>query len=184
MSTPARMRAQQASGKANGEAPRELRNYRLGERVGQEELATVYQAVHQTLDRPVQVHILRRTDWVSASRFQLAARLAARLSHPNLLPVIDAGHDDRYGDYIITPLLEARSLADMLAEGPLDAITSLKIATQLAAALDYLHNQGIIHRDVQPSSVQVTPQNLAYLTNLTLAASSDTPDLSSLAEAD
>ena len=90
----------------------DLLNYRLSERISQEELATVYRATHLTLDRPVQVHILRRTDWISVSRFQLAARLAARLSHPNILPVVDAGHDDRYGDYLVTPRLETRSLHD------------------------------------------------------------------------
>src|SRR5919202_299788 len=93
----------------------DLLNYRLAERVAQEELATVYRATHLALDRPVQVHILRRTDWISSSRFQLSARLAARLSHPNILPVVDAGHDDRYGDYLVTPRLETRSLQDELA---------------------------------------------------------------------
>src|SRR5438094_9693586 len=96
---------------------RELANYRLAERVTQEELATVYRATHLTLDRPVQVHILRRTDWISASRFQLAAKLAARLSHPNILPVVDAGHDERYGDYMVTPRLETRSLHELLTDG-------------------------------------------------------------------
>ena len=97
---------------------RELLNYRLSERIGQEELATVYRGVHLTLDRPVEVHVLRRTDWISASRFQLAARLAARLSHPNILSVIDAGHDERYGDYIVTPWIESRVLTEVLTSGP------------------------------------------------------------------
>ncbi|NCC33737.1 MAG: protein kinase, partial [Chloroflexia bacterium] len=63
----------------------ELRNYTLIELQGQEELATIYRATHQTLDRPVEVHVLRRHDWISVSRFQLAARLAARLTHPGLV---------------------------------------------------------------------------------------------------
>lgn len=162
----------------------ELRNYRLLGRIRQDELATVYAASHLTLDRPVEVHILRRTDWISASRFQLAARLAARLSHPNLLPVIDAGHDDKYGDYLVTPTLEAQSLHDILAAGPLDPVLALRILTQSAAALDYLHAQQIVHRDVQPANVLVTPEGVVYLTNLSLAASPDTPDLSSIDEAD
>jgi len=60
----------------------ELRNYRLEERIGQEELTTIYRARHLTLDRPVEVHVLRRSDWVSVSRFGQAARLAARLKQP------------------------------------------------------------------------------------------------------
>lgn len=162
----------------------ELRNYRLIERLSQEELATVYRAAHLTLDRPVHVHILRRHDWISESRFQLAARLAARLSHPNLVPVIDAGHDDRYRDYLVTPQLDARPLSAILADGPLSPLLAVRIATQIAAALDYLHSQQIFHRDVQPANILVGAEGVAYLTNLSLAASPDTPDLSAIDEAD
>jgi eukaryotic-like serine/threonine-protein kinase len=162
----------------------DLLNYRLSERLAQEELATVYRATHLTLDRPVQVHILRRTDWISVSRFQLAARLAARLSHPNILPVVDAGHDDRYGDYLVTPRLETRALHDILKDGPLDPLVALKIFSQIGAALDYLHGEGIMHRDVQPANILLTQQGVAYLANFSLAAAPDTPDLSSIEEAD
>lgn len=162
----------------------DLLNYRLTERVGQAELATVYRATHLTLDRPVEVHILRRTDWISSSRFQLAAKLAAHLSHPNILPVVDAGHDERYGDYMVTPRLETRPLHDLLKQGPLDALTAIKVFSQIGAALDYLHAQGVVHRDVQPANILLTPQGNAYLTNFSLAAAPDTPDLSSIEEAD
>jgi eukaryotic-like serine/threonine-protein kinase len=183
MSSP-RVRPRPEAGKVGGEQSYELRNYRLTQRIEQDELATVYRATHLTLGRPVHVHLLRRTDWVSVSRFQLAGRLAARLSHPGLQPVVDAGHDDRYGDYLVTPMLEASTLASMLAKGPLEPVLALKIASQLAATIDYLHSQGVIHRDVQPGNVLVNPQGVAYLTNLSLASSADTPDLSSIDEAD
>jgi serine/threonine protein kinase len=167
-----------------GDGNHELRNYKVHERLGQEELSTVYRARHLTLDRPVQLHILRRHDWISASRFQLAGRLAARLSHPNLLPVIDAGHDDRYGDYLVTPQIEAQPLSALLTEGTVDAVTTTRIVGQIAAVLDYLHAEQVFHRDVQPMNILVSPQGIAYLTNLSLAASPDTPDLSSIDEAD
>jgi len=182
MSTP--RAGARAERRAAGDTSYELRNYRLHERLGQEELAVVYRASHLTLDRPVQVHILRRKDWISSSRFQLAARLAARLAHPNLQPVIDAGHDDKYGDYLVTPELDARPLIAMLVDGPLEPALALRIAAQIAAVLDYLHSQQVFHRDVQPANILVTPEGLAYLTNLSLAASPDTPDLSSIDEAD
>ena len=162
----------------------DLLNYRLAERIGQEELATVYRATHLTLDRPVQVHILRRTDWISVSRFQLAARLAARLNHANVLPVVDAGHDERYGDYLVTPRLDTRPLQDLLRDGPLDPVMAVKVFSQIGGALDYLHGQGIVHRDVQPANILLTPQGVAFLANFSLAAAPDTPDLSSIEEAD
>lgn len=166
-------------------APRELRNYRLDRRIGQDELAVFYRATHLALDRPVLVAVLHRTDWISSSRFQLAARLAAHLAHPNLLPVIDAGHDDRIGHYLVTPYLDTRSLQDVLtAEGALDPVQALRIATQLASVIDYLHSQNVVHRDIQPANILITPQGTTYLTNLSLAASPDTPDLSSIDDTD
>ncbi|MBC8162025.1 MAG: protein kinase [Roseiflexaceae bacterium] len=171
------------SARAPGE-PRELLNYRLAERIAQDELATIYRGTHLTLDRPVDVHMLRRTDWVSSSRFQLAARLAARLSHPNILPVIDAGHDERYGDYIVTPRIDGRPLDAVLAEAPLDPLLALRVFSQLGAALDYMHQQSVAHRDVRPENITLTPQGIAYLTNFSLAHAPDTPDLSSIEEAD
>ncbi|NJK78660.1 MAG: protein kinase [Chloroflexaceae bacterium] len=179
-----RTRARSDSSVANRTGAAEVRNYRLGERIAQEELATVYAATHTTLDRPVQVHILRRTDWVSSSRFQLAGRLAARLSHPNLLPIIDAGHDDQYGNYLVTPDVQARRLSDLIEAGPLDPVRALRIMTQIAAVLDYLHENNVIHRDVQPSNILVTEGDSTYLTNLSLASGPDAPDLSSVDEAD
>lgn len=161
-----------------------LRHYHLHEQIGQEELTTVYLATHLTLDRPVQIHFLRRADWISISRFQLAARLTAHLGHPNLLPVIDAGHDDDYGDYLVTPHIEGQKLSETLHQEPLEPSLALRIATQIGTVLDYLHSQDVVHRDVQPSNILITPESVAYLTNLTLAASSFTPDLSSVDEAD
>jgi serine/threonine protein kinase len=157
----------------------------LHEQIGQDELSLIYRATHQTLNRPVYVFILRRHDWISNSRFQLAARLAASLSHSHLLPVIDAGHDEQYGDYMVTPYIAGRSLNEILQEGPPDLTLAVRIITQIAAVLDYLHEQQVVHRDVQPANILVTPEGNAYLTNLSLAAVPDAPlDWSMLSEAD
>ena len=169
----------------------ELRNYRLDERIGQDELATIYRAHHLTLERPVEVYVLRRSDWVSVSRFQQAARLAARLKHPHIISVIDAGHDDRYGYYMVTPPLGGRLLQDVLEAGSLPVADVVRIFCDIARALDYIHSEEVIHRDVQPGSIMVVEHQQetgivrhAYLTNFSLAWSSDGPDLSELEEAD
>ncbi|MDZ4717022.1 MAG: protein kinase [Roseiflexaceae bacterium] len=189
MATP-NARARQPVVKSSPPAPqrggqsRELLNYRLGERVGQEELATIYRATHLTLDRPVIVAVLRRSDWVSVSRFQMAMKLGAKLSHPNLLPVIDAGHDEHYGDYMVTPKLDTRTLQEVLASGPLEPLIGLRVFVQIGQAIEYLHSQTIVHRDLQPINILVTPQGAAYLSNFSLAASPETPDFSGVHEAD
>ncbi len=189
MATP-NARARQPIGKSSMPPPprsnqaRELLNYRLGERIGQEELATLYRGVHLTLDRPVQIAVLRRSDWVSVSRFQLAMRLGAKLSHPGLLPVIDAGHDPHYGDYMVTPRIESQSLHAMLASGPLPELVALRIFVQLGQALEYLHEHSVVHRDLQPANILVSPQGATFLSNFSLAASPETPDFSGVHEAD
>ena len=182
MATPRQPSAAAASMPSSG--PAELKNYILLERVGQDELTTVYRAQHQTLDREVRVHILRRSGWIAISRFQLAAKLQARLAHPHLLPVVDAGHDDQYGYYLVTPPVGARPLHKVLEAGPIDPPLALRIFAQIGQVLDYLHSQGVIHRDVQPQTILLTPEGKALLTGFTLAWTHDSPDLSELAEVD
>ena len=162
----------------------ELKNYVLRERIGQTELAVVYRAQHQTLDQVVHVHILRRSGWIAISRFQLAARLQARLTHPGIVPVIDAGHDEKHGYYLVTPAIEAQPLQKILDQGPLDVPLALRVFAQIGQALDFLHSRGVIHRDVQPQTILVTEQGRALLTGFSLAWSPDGPDLSQLDEAD
>ena len=162
----------------------ELKNYTLLERTGQDELAVIYRARHETLDREVCVHILRRAGWVAISRFQLAAKLAARLSHPHILPVLDAGHDEQHGYYIVTPPIDSRPLQELLDAGPLDPPLALRVFAHIGQALDFLHGNGVIHRDVQPQTILVTADGKGLLTGFSLAWMSGGPDLSQLDEGD
>ena len=172
-----------AAAASNGDA-NELKNYSLAERIGQDELSVVYRARHLTLDRDVRVHILRRPGWIAISRFQLWAKLAARLSHPHILPVLDAGHEEKYGYYLVTPAVEARPLQELLESGRVEPPLALRIFAQVGQALDFLHGQRVIHRDVQPQTILVTSDGKALLTGFSLAWTGDGPDLSELDEAD
>ncbi len=178
-----RQPAKAAATSAAGEGA-EIKNYHLGERIAQDELALVYRARHQTLDREVHVHVLRRSGWIAVSRFQLAAKLAARLQHPHILPVLDAGHDERYGYYLVTPPVNAEPLQQLLDKGPVPPPIAIRIFAQIGQAVDALHRQKIIHRDIQPQTILVQPDGTALLTGFSLAATADGPDLSELDEAD
>ncbi len=178
-----RQPAKAAASSAAGEGA-EIKNYQLGERIGQDELAMAYSARHQTLDREVHVHVLRRSGWIAVSRFQLAAKLAARVQHPHIVPVLDAGHDERYGYYLVTPPIKAEPLQTLLDQGPLAPPLAIRIFAHIGQALDELHRQQIIHRDVQPQTILVQADGKAYLTGFSLAATPDGPDLSQLDEAD
>ena len=173
-----------AAASASPDDANELKNYRLVERIGQDELAFIYRAQHQTLEGERHVHILRRSGWIAISRFQFAARVASRLQHPHILPVVDAGHEEQHGYYLVTPAVDARPIQELLDAGPIEPPLALRIFAQIGQALDFLHSRGVIHRDVQPQNILVTPDGQAYLTGFSLAWTKDGPDLSQLAEAD
>lgn len=158
--------------------------YQIVEHLGQDELTTIYGARHQTLERDVWLHLLRKTHWLAISRFQLAARLGARVQHPHILPVLDAGQHDSYGYYMTTPPVASQPLQALLDQGPLDQAQAIRIFTHVGQALDELHRQDVVHRDVQPQTILVDDQGCTYLTGFTLAWTPDGPDLSQLAEAD
>lgn len=143
----------------------------LGE-LGWGGMAVVYKGYHPTLQRHVAIKVLaphraRNPDLVQ--RFLREARAVARLSHPNIVHVYDVGQEqDLY--YFIMEYVPGRALSKMLAERrllPQDEI--LAIAGQVAAALDYAHEQGLIHRDVKPSNIMVEPKGRAVLTDFGIA---------------
>ncbi len=161
-----------------------INTYEIVECIGQDELATIFRARHQTLERDVWLHLLRKTSRLAVSRFQLAAKLGARVQHPHILPVLDAGQHDTYGYYMTTPPAVARPLQEVLEHGPLPMAGAIRIFTQIGQAVDELHRQDVIHRDIQPQTILVDDNGNALLTGFSLAWTPDGPDLSQLAEAD
>jgi serine/threonine protein kinase len=161
-----------------------INTYEIQERIGQDELATIYRAHHQTLERDVWLHILRKNNWLAINRFQLAAKLGARIQHPHILPVLDAGHHERYGHYMTTPPVVAQPLQTLLDGGPLDLPLAIRVFTHIGQAVDELHRQDVVHRDIQPQTILVDDNGSAFLTGFTLAWTPNGPDLSQLSEAD
>jgi serine/threonine protein kinase len=141
--------------------PREIiaDRYELGDPIGHGGMGDVYAAHDRRLDRPIALKLLRPAlaeDPTMRTRVEAEARASARLIHPNVVAVFDAGEDDRR-PFIAMELLEGRTLADRIAEGlmPDDEVRSL--ANQVLSALGAAHRAGIIHRDIKPQNVLQAP---------------------------
>ncbi|HEY80904.1 MAG TPA: protein kinase [Caldilineae bacterium] len=147
--------------------------YRIEREIGRGGMAIVYLAYHQWLDRPVALKVLRpelQQDEDLVARFLVEARSAARLEHPNIVAVHDAGMVDGV-HYLAMEYVEGETLADVLARvnGPLPEDFIISVATQVASALDYAHRRGVVHRDVKPSNILVQSNGKVRLTDFGIA---------------
>ena len=133
--------------------------YRVERELGRGGMATVYLAHDPRHDRPIALKVLlpELALALGAERFKREIRLAARLQHPHILTVLDSGEVDTAGAplfYYTMPFVEGESLrARIDREGPLPADDAIRIAREVADALDHAHRHGIIHRDVKPENI-------------------------------
>ncbi|MFN2315518.1 MAG: protein kinase [Gemmatimonadales bacterium] len=129
--------------------------YRLEHQLGEGGMAVVFLAHDLRHDRQVALKVLRPeiANEIGGDRSDREIRMAARLTHPHILPVFDSGEADGLYFYVM-PTMAGKSLRDRLAGGavlPLDE--AIRITCQVASALDYAHRQGVIHRDVKPENI-------------------------------
>jgi eukaryotic-like serine/threonine-protein kinase len=129
--------------------------YEIAEAVGEGGMAVVYRARDLKHGRDVAVKVLRPelTQSFSYDRFVREVGIAARLSHPNILPLYDSGEGDgRF--YYVTPFIEGDSLRDRLdQDGQLPIVEAVSTARAVAAALECAHAHGIVHRDIKPENI-------------------------------
>ncbi len=140
--------------------------YRLLERVATGGMGTVWLAEDETLSRRVAVKILNEAlahDERFVERFRREARAAAGLSHPNVCGVFDFGQEDDR-PYIVMELLEGETLGQRLArEGALPPEEAARIGADVAEALQAAHDVGVVHRDVKPGNVMLTPRGVKVM---------------------
>jgi hypothetical protein len=133
-------------------APLVLGRYRLGERLGAGGFGTVYAAVDERLQRPVAVKVIPGVDDWDRPRGQREALAAARLDHPGVVGVFDAGEDGR-ARYLVSELVHGETLDRLSAAGVLSDRDVLRIGLALCGALEHAHGRGVVHRDVKPQNV-------------------------------
>ena len=129
--------------------------YRLERELGQGGMATVYLAQDLRHDRRVAVKLLRPelAAVIGAERFLAEIRTTANLQHPHILPLFDSGEAAGQLFYVM-PYVEGESLRDRLTrEKQLGIADAVRIATEIAGALDYAHRHGVIHRDIKPENI-------------------------------
>jgi len=150
-----------------------LGRYHILEQLGEGGMATVYKAFDTRLEREVAVKIIRKDVFSPVvlervlKRFEREAKSLARLSHPNIVKVLD------YGDYEGSPYLVLEYLPGGTLKGrlgkPLPWTEATRLLLPIARALEYAHQQGVIHRDVKPSNILITTSGEPMLTDFGIA---------------
>jgi eukaryotic-like serine/threonine-protein kinase len=120
-------------------------------------MATVYQAQDLRHARPVALKVLRPelAAVIGAERFLAEIKLTANLQHPHILPLFDSGEADSYLFYVM-PFVQGETLRDRLnREKQLPVADAMRIATEVASALDYAHRHDVVHRDIKPENILI-----------------------------
>jgi hypothetical protein len=164
-----------AAALAPADLPPELRDhpkYRVLRTLGQGGMGKVYLAEHTVMERLVAIKVIGRTFLdhpEAAERFGREAKAAARLDHPNLVKAYDAEPAGGL-QLLVMEYVEGRTLADVLArKGPLPVANACHYARQAARGLQHAHEAGLVHRDLKPQNLMLTPQGVVKVLDFGLA---------------
>lgn len=153
------------------------RRYRVTEKIGSGGMAEVYKAVDEVLGRTVAVKVLHShyaSDPAFVARFRQEAQAAANLSHPGIVNIYDWGQDDNTY-YIVMEYVRGTDLKSLVEErGPIDAVKVAEYAAQVCAALSVAHGYDIIHRDIKPHNIVLTPDGTVKVMDFGIARAGNT----------
>ena len=153
------------------------RRYRVVEKIGSGGMADVYKAVDEVLGRTVAVKVLHAryaSEPNFVARFRQEAQAAANLSHPNIVNIYDWGRDGE-AYYIVMEYVNGADLKSLVSErGPLDPLKAAEYAAQVCAALSVAHGYDIIHRDIKPHNIVLTPDGTIKVMDFGIARAGNT----------
>jgi serine/threonine protein kinase len=145
-----------------------LGRYRLKQRLGRGGMAEVYLATDERMRREVAVKIVSSSQTEFAQRFSREAQAMGNLHHDHLLAAYDYGEQEPW-HYLVMPYIAHGTLSDLLQQGPLTLAHAGELLQQIASALQYAHQRGVLHRDIKPSNILLRDNHYAYLADFGLA---------------
>jgi len=151
-----------------------ISHYHILDRLGEGGMAIVYKALDTRLEREVALKVIRTEKLVPATmdktlkRFEREARALAKLNHPYIVSVTDYGEQDGQ-PYLVMPYLPGGTLKKHLTGRPISWQNAARLLAPIARALDYAHQQGIVHRDVKPSNILITQSGQPMLSDFGIA---------------
>ena len=162
------------------EEPIQVPGYQLRVELARGGMGAVYRAYQVSMDRVVAVKVLAgkfTEDAVFVERFMKEARLAARLNHPNIVQAIDVAESDGHY-FFVMELVEGSALSALLRErGKLPPLEACGLVLQIARALEHASRFGMLHLDVKPGNIMVTPTGCAKLADFGLARHVEDEDI-------
>jgi len=151
--------------------------FRVEGLLGKGGMAAVYRAIQVRLDRPIALKVLNpalAADESFFQRFQIEGVNAARLDHPNIVPVYEAGEDGGYA-YLAMKLIDGESFSSVVArERRIEPKEAVRVLTDVARALDYAHGMGFVHRDVKPGNILIDRGGHVFLSDFGLSKDTQT----------
>jgi serine/threonine protein kinase len=151
--------------------PSELGEFELIEELGRGGMGVVYRARQRTLNREVAVKLILQGSQASdadRARFQAEVAAAARLEHPNIVPIYEVGEVDGW-QFFGMKLIDGETLASRIAKGPVPEQFAVDWVLSIARAIDYAHQRGVIHRDLKPANVLIDREGAPHVTDFGLA---------------